>query len=417
MTDIQLWGRSDESVVEMESDGSAQSRSVRFVRFLCRSRPKFWITIGCLGGIVIPIGCFFVAANSGSPLTISQWQSGQPNQYANLMLQTPSVVPFYPFLLFCMICCGSVLFGGQRWINQIWVRFGIYTGVPVSIQFHLLVFAPKDWHPMYFASSVLSLLMGAAIVLIALVAVLSIGALLGKIRRKIGWGRSIAILVSLYVLRCLAWVLTNGPKGLVAALVPVELTGLLFLVMVFSTTLAAVTYGLLSLHVWRTAEDRRLRFGILQMLGGITWSASYLASWRLSVDMVIAEYAKLPVNQPSQCYVCTAASRGHQGFVGSFEVDSGNGRCITINRQLQLLKAAELAVMVTFPAAHRRFRWFYDRMGPPIAGCLRSPWIADAAFVSLKPIEWSAKCLLRLARITDAQIQSIYRDDYGGSEP
>ena len=70
--------------------------------------------------------------------------------------------------------------------------------------------------------------------------------------------------------------------------------------------------------------------------------------------------------------------------------------------------------MVTFPRAHRCFRWFYDRIGPILAACLGSRWLADAAFCSLKLIEWPAGILLRILGIKADKIQGLYLNSKSG---
>ena len=39
---------------------------------------------------------------------------------------------------------------------------------------------------------------------------------------------------------------------------------------------------------------------------------------------------------------------------------------------------------------HRPLRGLYDRVGPSLAAGLTSPWLADLAYVALKPLEWMA---------------------------
>lgn len=385
------------------------SRWRRFVRFFLRSRPVFWKTLGCLGGIVIPAFCFLIAMPNGSPLVTSKWQSGNPNQYANLMLQWPSVLPFYPILLFCMVCCWLVLFGGQRWIDRIWIRFGIYTGIPVAVQFHVLLFSPNDWNPVHFGYSVISLFVGVAITLAVVVILMSFFALAGKLKRKIGDVAFVVLLLVAFAVRCLLVWVNDLDASLASIFIPYELGGAVLGCLILSTVFATTTYSLLAWHVWHRAEDRRIRFGLLQMLGGLTWSAAYLAAWRASVVMAIAEYKTLPMSDP-RCYVCTAAARGHRRFVGSFEITLDDGTKAVANRQLQVLKAAELAVMVTLPKLHHGFRWIYNRVGPKMAACLATHWIADIGFVTLKLIEWPASCVFWVIGIQHEQIHELYKN-------
>lgn len=136
---------------------------------------------GLLGGVAIPIICFVSAFAHGSLNVPDAWQSGQPDQYAVLMTKWPNVWPFYPFLAYCMVCCGLVLVGGQRWIDRLGVRFGIYTGVPLAIQYHMLVFPPRDWNPFSILPSLLSLAIGIPVTFVLLGILLVAGSLLRQV--------------------------------------------------------------------------------------------------------------------------------------------------------------------------------------------------------------------------------------------
>lgn len=65
-----------------------------------------------------------------------------------------------------------------------------------------------------------------------------------------------------------------------------------------------------------------------------------------------------------------------------------------LNEQLRILICAEIALHVICPNAARRFRKVYDRIGPMLARLVVNAWLADGLYVSLKPLEWSAKLLL-----------------------
>ena len=40
------------------------------------------------------------------------------------------------------------------------------------------------------------------------------------------------------------------------------------------------------------------------------------------------------------------------------------------------------------PDVHRKIRYFYDKYGFPVAKMIRSPYIADAVYFLMKPLEW-----------------------------
>ena len=109
----------------------------------------------------------------------------------------------------------------------------------------------------------------------------------------------------------------------------------------------------------------------------------------------LEEYARLPLEQPTtNCYIATAASRGHTWFVGSRTIRLEDGRRWQVNRQLVVLKTGEIALRVLTPRLHSWLRVVYDRIGPVLARRLGHPILADLAYLALKPIEWLTRFLL-----------------------
>jgi hypothetical protein len=108
--------------------------------------------------------------------------------------------------------------------------------------------------------------------------------------------------------------------------------------------------------------------------------------------------------------VASAAANGHPGFVKSETVSAADGRRVRVNRQLRVLKAGELAMRAVAPGLHRGLRRMYDVVAPPIARRLRNPYLADAAYLLLKPAEWAAAWVLAgLLGSARARIAEILR--------
>jgi hypothetical protein len=103
-------------------------------------------------------------------------------------------------------------------------------------------------------------------------------------------------------------------------------------------------------------------------------------------------YSKLQDTRvPDDCFVVTAASRGHDGIVGARTSVLHKGRRIMANEQLQTFWAFEAQWKSRAPRSHRLFRFCYNRIGPPVARCVRGPLIADAVYLLLKPLERLAR--------------------------
>jgi hypothetical protein len=107
-------------------------------------------------------------------------------------------------------------------------------------------------------------------------------------------------------------------------------------------------------------------------------------------------YESLPNNPPS-CFVVTAASRGHERFVGPFVETTHNGRARLANQQLITLWQFEHFWRNRAPRSHAAFRRVYNHVGPILARRIDSPWLADAACLAIKPVEFMAALVIRIA--------------------
>jgi hypothetical protein len=161
--------------------------------------------------------------------------------------------------------------------------------------------------------------------------------------------------------------------------------------------------------LWRYPNPPRFR--TLQLMGVLSWLAAFLAACRWSIVKSLETYAQLPVESPGGCYIASAAAYGHPALVASESVLAAGGGTVRVNRQLRVLKAAELAMIAVTPPLHRAARWIYNRIGPVVARRLVNPYLADLAYLAFKPAEW-ASCLVlrRFFRIEQDLVDSLFRD-------
>jgi hypothetical protein len=117
-------------------------------------------------------------------------------------------------------------------------------------------------------------------------------------------------------------------------------------------------------------------------IGGLMWSRRI--------------YESLPDKSPD-CFVVTAAARGHTSFVGPFIQIRHRGKLRRVNQQLATFWQFEALWHGCAPRSHTAFRRLYNRLGPIVAGRIRSPWVADAAWIIMKPVELLAKIAVRSA--------------------
>ena len=126
--------------------------------------------------------------------------------------------------------------------------------------------------------------------------------------------------------------------------------------------------------------------------------------------VMLQEYAKLPKTPPGNCYICTAAARGHRRLVRSEERLLPGGTVRRVNDQTRYFKAAELLLAAVSPGGHRLCRRIYDCLGPRLAALLIHPVVADVAYLSLKPLEWAVRAgLALLLPECHASIKRLYR--------
>ena len=78
---------------------------------------------------------------------------------------------------------------------------------------------------------------------------------------------------------------------------------------------------------------------------------------------------------------------------------------------MQTLKAAELLLAQRLPRLHRALRAVYDRVGPPIARRIRSPWLADVSYLLFAPLAITAGVILRCLKL-QARIDRAYRESF-----
>ncbi len=338
-------------------------------------------------GVVLPPFCFGV----GYPDSPT-WQSGNLDAYAKLLLARGPCVALYPFLLYNMTCMTLLIFAPERFLKKFIVRLGIYTGVLLAVQYWVL-FAIALTDGTHVAAFVFGLAATAFCSALAATIAWGLVAVIYALARAFGWKLLWAVAVLLPVGVALESMMWAHPRH---SLFLGFLGSGCFVCLFCATPWAVMAYTEMAIYVSRRSGVRRLRFSLAQLLGVITWLAAYLGAWRTSLIWMLQEYAKLPTTAPDDCYVCTAAARGHRRLVRGEARLLPGGKLTRVNDQMRYLKAAELLLASVSPAGHRECRRIYDRIGPLLAAILVYPVLADAAYLSLKPGEWLCRAGLAL---------------------
>jgi hypothetical protein len=144
-----------------------------------------------------------------------------------------------------------------------------------------------------------------------------------------------------------------------------------------------------------------LRTAPLPLPGLAASLSGFLANLTAALVYSHQLYEALP-EESHNCFVVTAASRGHRAVVGPLEPVERHGRPRLANRQLRTFWAFEDLWARRSPASHRAMRRLYGSVGPALARRMRHPLVADLVFVALKPLEWGAQRALRGPADADA---------------
>jgi hypothetical protein len=140
----------------------------------------------------------------------------------------------------------------------------------------------------------------------------------------------------------------------------------------------SIWYSVLNIRAMRTSGVSAGPY-IITLLSSVPF-------WVIGVYWSKKTYLSLP-DTPPDCFVVTAALRGHAPLVGPFFKIERRGRSRVANQQLITFWHFEQSWRAWFPKSHRVFRWFYNRIGPRVARAINKKLKADLIYVFLKPFE------------------------------
>ena len=306
-----------------------------------------------------------------------EWQSGEFSAYLILLLFPEASLLFFVLLAYSIICYCLLLIDAARYSQMNIVRFGVYTGIPLAFQYSVLsaLFLFNDtfsWNSLYVIGLWLLPLFSPRIY--------------HSLANK--WGAK-AVNTTLLILAITIFI--------ASALVMRSLQSPLAFALVV-LTVAAPFWSLwmaLQAAIW-LFRVYGFKLTLPHGVGIATWVAGYVAAWRFDILKMYELYAALPPQPPPDCYITTAAAQGHPQIVGSWSVRRGTGETMRVNKQLQILKCAELALMAVQPRLHIASRKVYDVVGKPLAKRMRNPFLGDVAYLLLKPCDGLARFILRM---------------------
>ena len=342
-------------------------------------RVKFFLT-GCL----FPALCVAFVVFAGGPPTIdAPWQSGRISDYVAVLLTWPCLLAFVPLMLVSMVSLASWTISPAT-SRYIFVRWGIYSGVLLAAQYLYFIIE---------TTSILTFIFAAIVAPLFAVAIFLVVYFAKRFKRfsilhLLLFTTVIAILCGILQLAD-AWQRVLESPLIVAAATP---------------TLNFVTYVRASMMIVRerVQNTKSRKEGSLSLtLTLVSLFAAWIVSWRIEIDIMLAEYAKLPTTNPN-CYLSAAANHRHSWL---FHRPSHK-----VSLQTKRLKFLEITLCCLSPRLHFALRSKYDRFGPSLAKCCRgSPWFADATYLALVPLEIAAEVVRLQLGVSAEDVRKCYR--------
>lgn len=384
------------------------------------TRPLWWPVRMAVfyTGVVLPVICHLLTVSDPLP-SQPTWQSGLLRDQLAYLLSFRGGWPVLPFLAFSIVCMTLVIFSEQRFGRRRLVRFGIFTGVPVTawyaVVFGLTVGEMDNGVGLlvYGFGSVFAMVLGWAILRVLLWV---------RHRLSISW-RGVArvglpLLIGLWLTSAVVVSVNANPAGnfveefalALVTNVTVPIFVLFLMSIVFSTYWCLATYvGMSCRLAWLYPAS--LQFRLADLMGAFTWFAGFLAACRWAVILSLAEYAKLPVEDPGNCYIASTAAKGKPQIVSSRPVVTGAGKITHVNDQLVTFKAGELALRALLPSWHRQARQIYDVLGPVLSRGLQRQGCIEVGYFFLKPAEWLVRAglAMMLGRRAPLWLARLYR--------
>jgi len=331
--------------------------------------------------IVLPVVCFLISIKQYPPGP--EWKREKWSDYLG-MIPTASVGwSFYPLLAFSMLAALETILQPLKAVARLHVRVGLFTGIVLAYQYSFIqIVSLSDAKNVAF-DTLLGLALPGVFAVVMLLAHQLAGLIIWNRRWYRGKGK---------------WILWGSIGGLIglSMLVSRNAAGpfavALFAIVFFAPGLTLTTFVALSTLVWRHGQSTDTPAWVV-FAAWVGWIATFGAAWRRSYVEAVAAYQLLPPSNP-RCYIATAASNGHHRLTGARLI---NGQWVS--PQLALFKSAENSIAATSPRTHRAMRRVYDAIGPQIARRMKSELLADVAYVTLKPIEWTTVAIMAISSI------------------
>ncbi|MBN2295234.1 MAG: hypothetical protein JXM70_22580 [Pirellulales bacterium] len=195
---------------------------------------------------------------------MEDWPAGSFAGYCGLLFSLKTCLPFYPLLLYSIVCMVCMIVRPQRYSRLFVVRLGIFTGVPLALQyFVLLAIASREVD--FISTPLLAMFLWGCAWLFAW---------------PYSCRKSDKPSVGLKVLGVIAGL------ALIYTLIPPNC----FVVpLACSTPWAIIAYAMMSWQIFRHRTRGPWQFSLAQLFIFIFWLAAYCSAWRISAMAMLAE--------------------------------------------------------------------------------------------------------------------------------
>lgn len=318
-------------------------------------------------------GLFVVAAPifnfSLIELMKPEWQDGRFTSYLYLFLLPEASWGLFPLLAYAILSYLLLLWDSEQFADSIIIRLGIYGGTLLALQYSILSFL-----------ATFSLSPALLAVILSYSAPLLMPKLYAWLKPQLDnffkRYRLAMIIIILIIIALVLW-------------------GFFFVLAIFGIASPFWSF-LVAFQASRwLLKHYETKFSFAKGFGVVAWLSAYAFALRFNILKMFELYNALPT-EPPNCYIATAAAKGHPHIVCSQEVTLTNGKTMRVNRQLQKLKAVEIALMGVTGTGHRMMRRLYDVIGKRLAERIQNPLLADIAYLILIPVEFVLFFVLKL---------------------
>ncbi len=347
-------------------------------------------------GVVAPPLCFLFSPLEGD------WQSGRMGDYLAEFLGREANWVWLPLASYSWLALGYVLLFSINRRPPATVRFGVYAGAALSSFFALTCYAYIGARFGIFAGTAGDwLVLGIIAAVVGAIALLPYGLLrlcewlgpkpywhwlLPPILLVLGVLAHLAVFCLLLV-GYVSW--ADGQSllqtfSVVAGSVGEVLSVWVAFVLMATPLWIVSTYWSMVARVQILAVGKEPGPRWPWIAAGGAYGGAYGVTLYFAYERMRSEYYALPPHSP--CFIATAAARGHRWLTGAEQVGD-----MRVSEQLRVFKLAEIALACAAPTWHRRLRAVYDRIGPALAARVKNRWLADVAYLLLKPAEYCAR--------------------------